>query len=886
MKTADIAQRYLSYFEKNDHTIVPSASLVSDDPTVMFTIAGMVPFIPYLTGVVPAPYSRAADVQKCIRTNDIEEVGKTVRHGTFFQMLGNWSFGDYFKEGAITYAWELLTTSEADGGLGFAEKDFWVTVYETDDEAADIWRRVIGLPEERIQRLGRADNYWHTGQPGPGGPASEIFFDRGPQFGREGGPAADDNRYMELWNLVFMQELLSDVRSQEDFDIAGPLPKKNIDTGMGLERVAFLKQGVANMYETDQVRPVLDRAVELSGKRYGAVHEDDVRFRVIADHVRSSLMLLSDGVKPSNEGRGYVLRRLMRRTVRAMRLLGVDAPVFPELFAASRDAMKTAYPVLETEWTRLSGLAVAEEETFLRTLAQGSTILDLALADTKKSGKQTLAGPEAFLLHDTYGFPIDLTLEIAEEAGLDVDRSAFDTLMQEQRARAKADAKSRKRQLADVSVYRDFRALGETGFAGYTELDIESRVLGILVDGQPVTSAGEGQVAEVILAETTLYAESGGQVADKGMIVGAGFELDVLDVQKPVAGLISHTVQVVSGSVALDDRATTVVDAANRRAARQAHSATHLVHAALRDTLGPTATQAGSLNRAGYMRFDFSWSQALSADARTEIEEITNRAVQDALEVTTRIVSLDEAKEAGAMALFGEKYGDVVRMVDIGGPWSRELCAGTHVGTSAEIGLVSVVGESSVGASNRRIEALVGQDAFRELAAERAIVSQLTSALKTPREQLPERIAEIAANLKTAEKRIAQFEAKQREGQVPAIAESAARVGAYRVAAVSLGDVASADDVRTLALSVRERLGSDAAVVALGGVAAGRPVVVVATNDAARAAGAKAGALAKRAAGVLGGGGGGRDDVAQGGGTDASALDAALEAVTQELRGA
>ncbi len=886
MKTADIAQRYLSYFEKNDHTIVPSASLVSDDPTVMFTIAGMVPFIPYLTGVVPAPYSRAADVQKCIRTNDIEEVGKTVRHGTFFQMLGNWSFGDYFKEGAITYAWELLTTSEADGGLGFKENDFWVTVYETDDEAADIWRRVIGLPEERIQRLGRADNYWHTGQPGPGGPDSEIFFDRGPEFGRDGGPAADDNRYMELWNLVFMQELLSDVRSQEDFDIAGPLPKKNIDTGMGLERVAFLKQGVANMYETDQIRPVLDRAVELSGKRYGAVHEDDVRFRVIADHVRSSLMLLSDGVKPSNEGRGYVLRRLMRRTVRAMRLLGVDAPVFPELFATSRDAMKSAYPVLETDWTKLSGLAIAEEETFLRTLAQGSTILDLALADTKKAGKQTLAGPEAFLLHDTYGFPIDLTLEIAEEAGLNVDRTAFDSLMQEQRARAKADAKSRKRQLADVSVYRDFRALGETGFAGYTDLDIESRVLGILVDGQPVASAGEGQVAEVILAETTLYAESGGQVADKGTIVGAGFELDVLDVQKPIAGLISHTVQVVSGSVALDDRATTVVDAANRRAARQAHSATHLVHAALRDTLGPTATQAGSLNRAGYMRFDFSWSQSLSADARTEIEEITNRAVHDALEVTTRIVSLDEAKEAGAMALFGEKYGDVVRMVDIGGPWSRELCAGTHVNTSAEIGLVSVVGESSIGASNRRIEALVGQDAFRELAAERAIVSQLTSALKTPREQLPERIAEIAANLKAAEKRIAQFEAKQREGQVPSIAEAAARVGAYRVASVSLGDVASADDIRTLALSVRERLGSDAAVVALGGVAAGRPIVVVATNDAARSAGAKAGALAKRAAGVLGGGGGGRDDVAQGGGTDASALDAALEAVTQELRGA
>ena len=886
MKTADIAQRYLNYFEKNGHTVVPSASLVSDDPTVMFTIAGMVPFVPYLTGLVPAPYLRATDVQKCIRTNDIEEVGKTARHGTFFQMLGNWSFGDYFKEGAISYAWELLTTSEADGGLGFAEKDIWVTVYETDDEAAALWQRIAGLPSERIQRMGKEDNYWHTGQPGPGGPCSEIYIDRGPAYGRDGGPIVDDNRFMEIWNLVFMQELLTDVRSKVDFDVAGPLPKKNIDTGMGLERVAMFKQGVENMYETDQVRPVLDRAMELSGRKYGVDHEDDVRFRVVADHVRSSLMLLSDGVKPSNEGRGYILRRLMRRSVRSMRLLGVDTPVFPELFAASRDAMKTSYPVLATEWDRLSGLANAEEETFLRTLTQGSTILDLALDATKQAEKQTLAGSEAFLLHDTYGFPIDLTLEIAEEAGLSVDREAFNSLMLEQKTRAKTDAKSRRRQLADVSVYRELRALGETGFAGYSDLDIESRVLGILVDGQPAVTASEGQVAEIILAETTLYAESGGQVADKGTIVGAGFTLNVLDVQKPVPGLISHTVQVETGTVAVDDRATTLVDAANRRAASQAHSATHLVHAALRDTLGSSATQAGSLNRAGYMRFDFSWSQALSTDTRTEIEEITNRAVHDALEVTTRIVSLDEARAAGASALFGEKYGNVVRMVDIGGPWSRELCGGTHVRTSAEIGLVSVVGESSVGSSNRRIEALVGQDAFRELAAERAIVSQLTGALKTPREQLPERIAEIAANLKAAEKRIAQFEAKEREGRVPAIAEAAERVGAYRVAAVSVGDIASADDVRGLALSVRERLGSDAAVVALGGVVGGRPVVVVATNDAARSAGAKAGALAKRAAGVLGGGGGGRDDVAQGGGTDTAQLDTALAAVTEELRSA
>ena len=886
MKTAEIAQRYLDYFEKNDHVIVPSASLVSDDPTLLFTVAGMVPWIPYLTGVVPPPHPRVADVQKCIRTNDIEEVGKTARHGTFFQMLGNWSFGDYFKEGAIRYAWELLTTSDADGGLGFDEKDLWVTVYETDDEAEAIWRDVIGLEPERIQRLGRADNYWHTGQPGPGGPDSEIFFDRGPRYGKDGGPAVDDTRFLEIWNLVFMQDFIENVRGKTEFDIVGELPTKNIDTGMGLERVAFLKQGVDNMYETDQVRPVLDRAVALTGRPYGAAHDDDVRYRVVADHVRSSLMLLSDGVTPSNEGRGYILRRLMRRSIRAMRLMGVDGPTFPELFAASRDAMKSAYPVVADDWQRISQYAFAEEETFLRTLAAGSTILDLAIAQTKDAAAPALAGAEAFLLHDTYGFPIDLTVEVAEEAGLEVDRDAFDRLMQEQRARAKADARSRKRALADLGVYREFRAGGETSFTGYTDLETESTVLGLIVDGLSVDRASAGQIAEVILPATALYAESGGQVADKGVIVGPGYELEVLDVQRPVPGLISHTVEVTTGEVAVGEPATTVVDAVNRRAARQAHSATHLVHAALRDTLGKTATQAGSLNRAGYLRFDFAWGQALSADTKTEIEEIANNAVRDNLEVTTRVMSLDDAKAAGAMALFGEKYGDRVRMVDIGGPWSRELCAGTHVASSAEIGLINLVGESSVGASNRRVEALVGLDAFRELAAERAIVSQLTSSLKTPRDQLPARIAELAASLKAAEKKIAQFEARALADRLPALVAAARPAGAHLVVAESLGVAASADDVRSLALQVRERLGAAAAIVALAAEVGGRPVVIVATNDAARAAGAKAGALAKAAASALGGGGGGRDDLAQGGGADATAIPAALDAVVSAASGA
>ena len=882
MQTAEIRTRWLDFFGSRGHTVVPSASLVSEDPSLLFTVAGMVPFVPYLTGVVPAPYPRATSVQKCIRTNDIEEVGKTPRHGTFFQMNGNFSFGDYFKEGAIGYAWELLTGAEGDGGLGFDEKDLWVTVYKDDDEAIALWKTIAGLPDERIQRLDKDTNYWSTGQPGPAGPCSEIFFDRGPAYGIDGGPATDDDRYVEIWNLVFMQYLRGEGTSKVDFDILGELPRKNIDTGMGLERVAFLKQGVENMYEIDQVRPVLDRASELSGRRYGADHEDDVRMRVIADHVRSSLMLLSDGVTPSNEGRGYILRRLMRRTVRAMRLLGVDTAVFPELFAASRDAMAAAYPEVQTEYERLSTSAFGEEEAFLRTLAAGTEILDLAVLKTKKAEAETLPGDTAFLLHDTFGFPIDLTLEIAEESGLSVDREAFDSLMSAQRARAKADAKSKKSALADLSVYAAFRAHGETLFTGYDVLDTESRIVGLVVAGQSVTKASAGDIAEVILEATSLYAESGGQEADAGRIVGNGFDLEVLDVQKPVKGLISHTVQVASGEVGVGDAATSVVDRDWRRGATQAHSGTHLIHAALRQVLGPQAHQSGSYNKAGYLRLDFSWNQALSLDTRSEIEDIANTAIRDNLEVVTRELPLDEAKALGAMALFGEKYGDVVRVVDIGGPWSRELCAGTHVGSSSEIGLISLVSESSVGSTNRRVESLVGREAFQDLAAERALVNTISSSLKTPREQLPERIADLVASLKAAEKRIAAFEAKALADRVPAIVANQRRMNGVTVVAENVGTAGSSDELRSLVTSVRERLGSEPAVVALAADVSGKPAVIVATNQAARDSGAKAGVLAKLAAGVLGGGGGGKPDLAQGGGSDVSAIGAALEAVVAE----
>ncbi|GAA1620556.1 alanine--tRNA ligase [Leucobacter chromiireducens] len=882
MQTAEIHRRWLDFFEKRGHTVVPSASLVSDDPTLMFTVAGMVPFVPYLSGLVPAPYPRATSVQKCIRTNDIEEVGKTPRHGTFFQMCGNFSFGDYFKSDAIKYAWELLTTPEADGGLGFDAQDLWVTIYEEDDEAFALWKEHSTLPDERIQRLGKDTNYWSTGQPGPAGPCSEIFFDQGPEYGIDGGPITDDDRYVEIWNLVFMQYEVADVKSKTDFTILGELPKKNIDTGMGLERVAFIKQGVQNMYEIDQVRPVLDRAAALAGKTYGADHADDVRLRVIADHVRSGLMLIADGVTPSNEGRGYILRRLLRRVVLSMRLLGFEGASFAELFPVSRDAMQEAYPAVAENFEFISRAAYAEEKTFLRTLASGIQILDTAVASAKGAAA-AVPGDTAFLLHDTHGFPIELTLEIAEEAGVAVDRGVFTELMQEQRDRAKADAKAKKGQRADLSIYKELRGLGETLFTGYDELTQESRVLGLVVDGVSVQEAREGEIAEVVLAETSMWAESGGQDSDQGRIVGDGFEAEVLDVQKPVPGLVVHTVKVTVGTIGLDQRAETRVDADYRRGATQAHSATHIVHAALRDVLGSGAHQTGSYNKAGYMRLDFSHGDALSTETKSELEEISNLAIRADYDVVTREMSLDEAKALGAMALFGEKYGDRVRVVDIGGPWSRELCAGTHVSSSAEVGMISLVSESSVGSTNRRVESLVGMEAFRNFAAERAIVQQLMGGLKVPRAELVGRVQDLGAQLKAAEKKIAQFEAAKLAERVPELLAGAETLGDVRVVTAALGTVGSADDIRGLALQLRDRLSAEAGVVVLAGEAAGKPVVIAATTEAARGAGVRAGDLAKLGAKVLGGGGGGKPDLAQGGGTDPGQIDAALAEIRRTL---
>jgi len=891
MRTAEIRQRWLDYFEGQGHTVVPSAPLISPDPSTLFVIAGMVPFIPYMLGEQTPPWKRATSVQKCVRTLDIEEVGKTTRHGTFFQMNGNFSFGDYFKEGAITHAWTLITRSQDEGGYGFDPDRIWVTVYEDDDEARDLWMQIAGLPSERIQRRGKKDNYWHTGSAGPGGPCSEIYYDRGPEFGIEGGPVADEDRYVEIWNLVFMQYALDDVRSKENFHVVGPLKQRNIDTGMGLERVAFLLQGVNNMYEIDEIFPVIEGAQALSGRRYGDDHDDDVRMRVVADHVRSALMLMGDGVTPSNEGRGYVLRRLLRRSIRAMRLLGVEGHALPTLLPISRDAMSPSYPELAQNFERISQVAYAEEDAFRRTLVAGTTILDTAVASAK-TGSKVLSGADAFQLHDTYGFPIDLTLEMAAEQGVDVDREAFRTLMQAQRERARADAMSKRAGRADTGAYQDLHKelSADTGkavqFVGYTDAQASSKVVGLLVDGVPAPAATAPADVEVILDVTPFYAEGGGQQADTGTIVldnGARIEVD--DVQAPVKGLSVHHGRLVDGTIALGDPGTASIDTARRQAIARSHTATHLVHKALHESIGETATQAGSLNAPSRLRFDFRAPSATPADTVAEIEARVNERLQDDLEVTDQTMNIDEARAKGAMALFGEKYGNEVRVVSIGGDWSLELCAGTHVKRSGELGLVTLLSESAIGSGVRRVDALVGAGAYGYQAKERALVGQISGLLGARPDELAERVSSLLSRLKESEKELAGLRQAQVLAAAGSLAAGAVDVDGTRVVTHDAGEV-SADDVRTLVLDIRSRLGESApAVVAVGGAAKGRPVVVVATNAAAREAGVRAGALVRLASGVLGGGGGGKDDLAQGGGTDPAKLAEALTAVVDAVRG-
>ncbi|KAK1183430.1 alanine--tRNA ligase [Streptomyces sp. NBS 14/10] len=881
MESAEIRRRWLRFFEERGHTVVPSASLIADDPTLLLVNAGMVPFKPYFLGEVKPPFDRAVSVQKCVRTPDIEEVGKTTRHGTFFQMCGNFSFGDYFKEGAIKLAWELLTTSVEGGGYGLEPEKLWITVYKEDDEAERIWRDVVGVPAERIQRLGMGPNFWSMGVPGPCGPCSEINYDRGPEFGVEGGPAVNDERYVEIWNLVFMQYERGAGEGKEDFPILGDLPSKNIDTGLGLERLAMILQGVHNMYETDNLRAVIDKATELTGVGYGAGHDSDVSLRVVADHVRTSVMLIGDGVTPGNEGRGYVLRRIMRRAIRNMRILGATEPVVGELVDVVLKSMGQQYPELLTDRKRIETVALAEEAAFLKTLKAGTNILDTAVTDTKAAGSTVLAGDKAFLLHDTWGFPIDLTLEMAAEQGLSVDEDGFRRLMKEQRERAKADAKAKKTGHADLSAYREVAdTSGSTVFTGYTDTEGESTIVGLLVDGLPSPAATEGDEVEVVLDRTPFYAEGGGQLADSGRIrLDSGAVVEVRDVQQPVPGVSVHKGTVQVGEVTVGAGAYAQIDIKRRRAIARAHSATHLTHQALRDALGPTAAQAGSENSPGRFRFDFGSPAAVPGAVLTDVEQKINEVLSRELDVTAEVMSMEEAKKQGAIAEFGEKYGDRVRVVTIG-DFSKELCGGTHVHNTAQLGLVKLLGESSIGSGVRRVEALVGVDAYNFLAREHTVVSQLTDLVKGRPEELPEKISGMLAKLKEAEKEIERFRAEKVLQAAAGLAAGAKDVRGVALVTGQVPDGTAADDLRKLVLDVRGRIPGDRpAVVALFSVAGGRPVTVIATNEAARERGLKAGDLVRAAAKALGGGGGGKPDVAQGGGTNPEAVDEAAAAV-------
>ena len=890
MESAEIRSRWLSFFESENrqgltHTVVPSASLIADDPNLLLVNAGMVPFKPYFLGEVTPPYKRATSVQKCVRTLDIDEVGKTTRHASFFQMCGNFSFGDYFKEGAISLAWELLTRPINDGGYGFPEERLWVTVYLDDDEAADIWHKKIGIPRERIQRRDMADNFWSMGVPGPCGPCSEIYYDRGPAYGAEGGPVADENRYLEVWNLVFMQNERGAGGGKDSYPILGELPAKSIDTGLGLERTAALLQGVENIYEIDTTMQILSKASSLAGVTYGKSQTSDISLRVVADHARTSAMLIGDGVTPGNEGRGYVLRRMMRRTIRNMRLLGVNDPIMSELTQAAIGAMGPQYPELISDQKRILSVSISEEESFLQTLKSGTQIFDLASTQLKAQKKSILPGDEVFKLHDTYGFPFDLTLEMAREEGLEVDEDGFKRLMNEQRDRAKADAKAKKSGHTDLSEYKKIAdSKGASTFVGYTQIESEATINGILVDGLSVQSATSGSEVEIVLDRTPFYAEGGGQLADGGRItLASGAIVEIDDVQTPVNGLSVHRGRIISGEVTLGSKAQAEIDLERRNAISRAHTATHMVHKAFREILGETATQAGSENSPGRFRFDFPSTGAVPDSVLNEVESRVNTLLLDNLAVTAETMSQDAAKKIGAMALFGEKYGDQVRVVSVG-DWARELCGGTHVSASGQLGVIKLLSESSIGAGVRRVEALVGVDAYKYLAREHLLLNSLTEIIKGARaEELPERISDLLTKIKEIEKELATVRSAQAMSQIGALAEQALTINGLSVIATALSDGIAADDLRKIALDLKSK--SSNSVVILVSVVEGKAVLVAAVSDGAKAAGVKAGALVKIGSTVLGGGGGGKDDFAQGGGTNLGQIPVALSAITDAISG-
>ena len=866
MRAQDIRRTFVEFFRARDHRVWPSSSLIPNDPTLLLTVAGMVQFKPYFLGEAVPDHPRAVSVQKVARTNDIENVGRTTRHLTFFEMLGNFSFGDYFKREAIRWAWELATSPVGEGGFGFPPERIWATIYLDDDEAERLWLAETDVPASRLVRRGAADNYWSTGGPGPCGPCSELYLDRGPEHGAEGGPDVDESRYLEFWNLVFMQfETAGGSPGLHGSDaLVGPLPQPSVDTGMGFERMAMLLQGVPNLFETDVMRPMLDRAVELTGVRYGADATSDIWLRVIAEHARSSSILIADGVLPSNEARGYVLRRLLRRAVRAARVLGSDQPLMKAMTDEVIATLGDAWPELRQQAELIMRIATHEEAAFDRTLRTGMVLLEGAMGRARDAGARQLDAKDAFTLHDTYGFPVDLTVEIAQEQGLDLDRDAFAVHMEQQRARARANTKAA-RSAAATDAYKAL-GVGRTQFTGYDRTDDAAPVLAILRDGVPIEVAEEGEEVEVVLGRTPFYAEGGGQLGDHGTIATDGGRVAVADTLSPLEGLIVHRGVVDAGELRVGEDAAAQVDLGRRRSITRGHTATHILHATLKDLLGDHAAQAGSAIDQGRFRFDFPHFEAVSPDQLAELEAKVNARIAEDAGVDVLVTSQEEARNLGATALFGEKYGDTVRVVRIG-DWSQELCGGTHVGHTGEVGLFTVLSEGSIAANLRRIEAITGPEAFTHLSKERLVADAVARLLKVPTDEAPQRVAELLDKLRQAEKALERARTDAVLARARELVDSAERLAGGAVAAGVI-DGADTEGLRTLALDVRNRLGTGVAVVGSRTPDGKALLVAAVTPDLVERVPARD--VLQPGARLVGGGGGGKGDVAQAGGRDGS----------------
>ncbi len=869
MRSAEIRSRFLEYFARLDHAILPGSSLVPDEPSLLLTTAGMVQFIPYFRGDKKPEHTRMATVQRCLRTTDIDNIGHTARHLTFFEMLGNFSVGDYYKKEAIPWAWEFVTKE-----LKIDPAHLWISIFLDDDEAFDVWHKDVGLPEERIVRLGEEENFWSMGPTGPCGPSSEIHYDFGPDkaCGPDCAVGCDCDRFLEIWNLVFMQ-----YNRDEDGELK-PLPKKNIDTGMGLERVASILQGVDNNFESDLLKALMDKIGEISGVSYKSSDREDVSLKIVADHSRAVVFMINDGVLPSNEGRGYVLRRLLRRAIRHGRLVGVERPFMTEMAGAVVDLMGEHYQDVAKNRHSIEAIVKSEEDRFLETLKAGLSVLDGYLDDAAAAGADTLEADKTFKLYDTFGFPYELTKEIAAERGIEVDEEGFAALMDKQKETARQAVGETKGQTGEAALRRLADKCGRTEFIGYGKASAESIIKAIFKDGKQVKQAEAGEAVEVVLDKTPFYAEMGGQIGDTGTIRTESGRIEISNVLAE-SGLTLHSGRVTEGTIKKDQTADAAIDVDRRQAVRRNHTATHIMHWALRMTLGEHVRQGGSYVDDKRLRFDFTHGKALTKKELNQVERLINKKVLDDSPVRAYTTTYKYATERGALAFFGEKYGKHVRVLEVG-DYSRELCGGTHVAKSGEIGLVKVVSESSIGANLRRIEAVTGLNALDRARESEALLTQLEGELKTGRAGIESRLKHVMQELKASEKEVARLKSKLGSADTAGLWTAAESIEGVKIVFTVVQDK-KPDELRVIADDIRGR--GEPAVVGLASESNGRVGLIIAMTMDLTAKGLDAGKIIRDVAPLIGGGGGGRPDLAQAGGSDTAGMVEAIDAARQKV---